>query len=59
MTEHWLDRLVNTLANAAPPNSFWAYGFNIRALLALILVSIACGWKQKLFATPLCPAAVC
>jgi zinc transport system permease protein len=40
---HWLDNLLHWLAGLAPPSTFFAYSFNIRALLALILVSLACG----------------
>jgi zinc transport system permease protein len=39
----WLDRLIHFCAALAPENSFFAWDFNIRALLALVLVSLCCG----------------
>jgi zinc transport system permease protein len=39
----WLDRLIDSCAALAPVNSFFAWSFNIRALLALVLVSLCCG----------------
>jgi zinc transport system permease protein len=41
--DHWLDSLLNGLAAHAPDGSFFAYDFNLRALLALLLVSLSCG----------------
>jgi zinc transport system permease protein len=41
--DHWLDVLLLRLASSAPENSFWAEDFNLRALLALVLVSLICG----------------
>jgi zinc transport system permease protein len=41
--QHWLDDLLFWLAGQAPPQTFFAYGNNLRALLALLLVSLACG----------------
>lgn len=40
---HWLDGTLTALARLAPEGSFFSYGFNLRALLALILVSLCCG----------------
>ncbi len=40
---HWLDSWLYRLAELAPPNTFFSYSFNLRALLALLLVSLACG----------------
>jgi zinc transport system permease protein len=40
---HWLDRAINSVTNLAPPGTFFSYDFNIRAALALILVSLTCG----------------
>jgi zinc transport system permease protein len=44
---HWLDRVVdavNTLAaRTLGPDTFFTYGFNVRATAALILVSLTCG----------------
>jgi zinc transport system permease protein len=40
---HWLNELIGRLADLAPAGSFFHYGWNIRALLALILVSLSCG----------------
>jgi zinc transport system permease protein len=39
----WLDRCIRSCAAWAPENSFFAWDFNIRALLALMLVSLCCG----------------
>ncbi len=38
-----LDRLIQFCASLAPADSFFAWDFNVRALLALILVSLCCG----------------
>ncbi len=40
---HWLDDLVEATTRLAPAGSFFAFSFNIRALLALVLVSLCCG----------------
>src|SRR5262245_55077164 len=40
---HWLDRLVLRLNDAAPPGTFFHYDFTVRALVALVLVSLVCG----------------
>lgn len=40
---HWLDGTLAAVARMAPEGSFFAYGFNLRALLALVLVSLCCG----------------
>jgi len=39
----WLDRCIDSCAALAPENSFFAWNFNIRSLLALVLVSLCCG----------------
>ena len=39
----WLDRLISSCCALAPAYTFFAFPFNIRALLALILVSLCCG----------------
>ncbi len=39
----WLDRCIDSFAALAPANSFFAWDFNIRSLLAVILVSLCCG----------------
>ncbi|MBY0231556.1 MAG: metal ABC transporter permease [Gemmataceae bacterium] len=39
----WLENLVRLLASLAPEGTFLSYGFNLRALLALLLVGLACG----------------
>src|SRR5262249_36999186 len=41
--EHWLDALVVRAAGLFPPGSFFAFPFNLQALLALVLVSLSCG----------------
>lgn len=41
--QEWLDRLIRSCAAMAPANSFFAWDFNIRALLAVVLVSLCCG----------------
>src|SRR5262249_12294439 len=40
---NWLDNLLTALARLAPPGSFFAQDFNLRSMLALVLVSLACG----------------
>src|SRR5262249_32557568 len=40
---HWLDRAIHSLADLAPPDTFFSYDWNLRALLALVLVSLSCG----------------
>src|SRR5262245_48772195 len=40
---HWLDALLERAAALAPADTFFAFGFNLRALLALALVSLCCG----------------
>jgi zinc transport system permease protein len=39
----WLDHWIESCTRLAPPGHFFAFSFNIRALLALILVSLCCG----------------
>ncbi|HEY7156786.1 MAG TPA: metal ABC transporter permease [Gemmataceae bacterium] len=39
----WLDRWIESCARLAPPGHFFSYSFNIRAVLALVLVSLCCG----------------
>lgn len=41
--DEWLDRLILSCCAQAPDGSFFAWSFNIRALLALVLVSLCCG----------------
>lgn len=41
--QHWLDTFLFWLARQAPPQTFFAYSYNLRALLALVLVGLACG----------------
>jgi zinc transport system permease protein len=40
---HWLDALLDRAAALAPEGSPFANEFNLRALLALVLVSLCCG----------------
>ena len=40
---HWLEDLLRRLALLAPEKSFFGQGFNLSALLALLLVGVACG----------------
>lgn len=39
----WLDHLIQSCCALAPSNTFFAYTFNLKGLLALILVSLCCG----------------
>lgn len=41
--EPFLDRWLHFLADMAPTGSFFAFTFNLKALLALVLVSLSCG----------------
>jgi zinc transport system permease protein len=40
---HWLARMIDRFTELWPEGSFFAYHFNVQALLALILVSLSCG----------------
>jgi zinc transport system permease protein len=40
---HWVDEAVDALTRLAPADTFFSFSFNVRALLALILVSLCCG----------------
>jgi zinc transport system permease protein len=40
---HWLDDALFWLASRAPANSFFAHENNLSAMIALLLVSLACG----------------
>src|SRR5579871_6947104 len=39
----WLDQWIDACTQFAPAYTFFAWDWNIRALLALILVSLCCG----------------
>ena len=39
----WLDQLIFAFNNQFPESSFFSYSWNVRALLALVLVSVCCG----------------
>lgn len=39
----WLDDLITRITEHAPPGTFFYSSFNIRALLAVVLVSLLCG----------------
>src|SRR5205807_1346792 len=41
--EEWLDHAFGAAAQLMPPGTMLSYGFNLRALLALIFISIVCG----------------
>jgi zinc transport system permease protein len=41
--DHWLENLIYDLAARFPEGTFFAQGFNLVALLALLLVALACG----------------
>jgi zinc transport system permease protein len=41
--EHWLEHLLRLVADRAPPDGFFSFTFNLRALLALVLISVSCG----------------
>lgn len=40
---HWLDRAIDAFTQLFPTGSFLALDFNVRALVALVLVSLTCG----------------
>jgi zinc transport system permease protein len=40
---NWLDRAIDALTTLAPADTFFSYSYNIRALLALVLVGLSCG----------------
>jgi zinc transport system permease protein len=39
----WLDQAINAICGLAPPGTFFSFDFNIRSLLAVVLVSLICG----------------
>jgi zinc transport system permease protein len=39
----WLERAIAAFSGSFPDGSFWAAEWNVRALLALVLVSVSCG----------------
>jgi zinc transport system permease protein len=41
--DHWLEQVVRSLTRLVPAGNFFAYDFNVQALLALLLVSLSCG----------------
>lgn len=43
VADHWLEAALAWLSHLAPAGSFFANVFNLRALLALVLVSVSCG----------------
>src|SRR5579862_3558601 len=43
MPTDWLDQLITTFARQFPPGHIWSYIFMVKALLAVILVSMICG----------------
>lgn len=43
MLARWLDSLINEFCNLFPRFSFFSFDFNVRGLLAVVLVSLACG----------------
>src|SRR5438105_4469967 len=40
---HWLDQGIDALTRLAPAGHFFSFDFNVKALLALVLVSLICG----------------
>jgi zinc transport system permease protein len=40
---HWLGQWIDAFTNLFPSASFFSFSFNVRALIALILVSLSCG----------------
>src|SRR5262245_4549586 len=45
---HWLDPLIERLARYFPERTFFSYEFNVRAMLALLLVGLCCGAVSSL-----------
>ena len=39
----WLDSLIASINQLAPADTFFTYGFNLRAFVAIIMVSVICG----------------
>jgi zinc transport system permease protein len=39
----WIDSVVDAITHAVPEGSFFNYGYQVRGLLAIILVSLICG----------------
>jgi zinc transport system permease protein len=38
-----LDQIIEVVRRSCPPGTFFSYAYNIRALIALVLVSLVCG----------------
>ena len=53
-----LDAALDFLATLAPAGSFFWYTYNLRALVALVLVSLACGAVGPLVVGALAPLPV-
>ena len=43
MPSAWLDQLIQAVTELAPAGTYFAYDFNVRGLLGIILVSMVCG----------------
>jgi zinc transport system permease protein len=43
MLSTWLDQAVNAVTQLMPPGTYLSYTFNVRGLLAVLLVSLICG----------------
>jgi zinc transport system permease protein len=41
--DHWLDLLLERIADSVPGGGFFSWAFNLRAMVALVLVSLCCG----------------
>jgi zinc transport system permease protein len=41
--EEWLDQGFSAVAQLLPPGTMLSYGFNLRALVALVFISVVCG----------------
>jgi zinc transport system permease protein len=43
MLSTWLDQAINAVTRQMPPGTYLSYTFNVRGLLAVLLVSLICG----------------
>jgi zinc transport system permease protein len=43
MPTGWLDDLIQAITRLAPPETFLSWSFNVRGLIAVVLVSLICG----------------
>ncbi|MCS6850070.1 MAG: metal ABC transporter permease [Gemmataceae bacterium] len=43
MPTEWLEQIISTVAALAPPGTFFSHEFNVKGMLAVVLISLICG----------------